>query len=211
MIWPATWLAALAGLVLASIPGALLGALLGQVLDRRLALRSWGELYRRLGGTPALSGEELLFVALGRLAKADGRVQEQHIQQAREEMRRLELQADAQRAAIDAFARGKAGQDDLRRPLRRLRHQPDQARQLLQACVRMRRPTGDWVAQSSVCWRPGVTGWAFRAASWMACWPVAGAARRRRPSVRPMSRPCSCSVWIVRRMPARSSAPIAAS
>lgn len=41
MIWPATWLAALAGLVLASIPGALLGALLGQVLDRRLALRSW--------------------------------------------------------------------------------------------------------------------------------------------------------------------------
>jgi DnaJ like chaperone protein len=52
-------------------------------------------------------------------------------------MRRLELQADAQRAAIDAFARGKAGQDDLRRPLRRLRHQPDQARQLLQACVRM--------------------------------------------------------------------------
>ena len=137
MIWPATWLAALAGLVLASIPGALLGALLGQVLDRRLALRSWGELYRRLGGTPALSGEELLFVALGRLAKADGRVQEQHIQQAREEMRRLELQADAQRAAIDAFARGKAGQDDLRRPLRRLRHQPDQARQLLQACVRM--------------------------------------------------------------------------
>lgn len=137
MFWPITFLGALAGGLLASIPGALLGGLLGQVLDRRLQLRSWADLRLRMGGKPELGEQELLFILLGRLAKSGGAVRPAHIQQAREEMRRLELQADAQRAAIDAFARGKAGQDDLRRPLRRLRHQPDQARQLLQACVRM--------------------------------------------------------------------------
>ncbi|EJT85651.1 heat shock protein DnaJ domain-containing protein, partial [Pseudomonas putida S11] len=70
----------------ASIPGALLGALLGQAMDRRLRLQGWEDMRERLGGRPALQDDELLFVMLGRLAKCDGRVGEQHIQQARQEM-----------------------------------------------------------------------------------------------------------------------------
>ena len=54
VFWPLTLLGALAGLLLASIPGALLGGLLGQVLDRRLQLRSWADLRLRMGGKPVL-------------------------------------------------------------------------------------------------------------------------------------------------------------
>jgi DnaJ like chaperone protein len=69
----------------------MLGALLGQALDRRLNLRSWGHLGEKLGGRPVLRNDELLFVLLGRLAKCDGRVLDGHIQQARQEMRSLEM------------------------------------------------------------------------------------------------------------------------
>lgn len=134
MLWPATLLGAVAGLAVASIPGALLGGLLGQVLDRRWRLHSWTVLRERIGGKPAPGDEELLFVLLGRLAKCDGRVLPAHIQQARAEMRRLGLDAPAQRRAIEAFARGKVGRDSLRGPLRR---QQARAEALLRACWRM--------------------------------------------------------------------------
>jgi len=137
MLWPATLLGGAAGLAVASIPGALLGGLLGQVLDRRLRLQSWAQLRERLGGAPAPRDEELLFILLGRLAKSEGRVLETHIQQARGEMRRLALDEPAQRAAIEAFARGKAGQDGLRGPLRQLRSQRERGEALLRACWRM--------------------------------------------------------------------------
>lgn len=100
MFWPLTLLGALAGLLLASIPGALLGGLLGQVLDRRLQLRSWADLRLRMGGKPVLGEQELLFVLLGRLAKSGGAVRPAHIQQAREEMRRMQLDGPAQQRAV---------------------------------------------------------------------------------------------------------------
>ncbi|SDH43165.1 DnaJ like chaperone protein [Pseudomonas benzenivorans] len=134
MLWPATLLGAVAGLAVASIPGALLGGLLGQVLDRRWRLSSWAALRERLGGPPPAADEELLFILLGRLAKCDGRVLPAHIQQARAEMQRLGLDAAAQRRAIEAFARGKVGRDSLRGPLRR---QQARAETLLRACWRM--------------------------------------------------------------------------
>ncbi|MEX6501835.1 TerB family tellurite resistance protein [Pseudomonas zhanjiangensis] len=134
MLWPATLLGAVAGLAVASIPGALLGGLLGQVLDRRWRLHNWTVLRERLGGKPAQADEMLLFVLLGRLAKCDGHVQQVHIQQARSEMQRLGLDAAQQRRAIEAFARGKVGRDSLRAPLRR---QQAQAEALLRACWRM--------------------------------------------------------------------------
>jgi DnaJ like chaperone protein len=142
MFWPITLLGALIGWLIASIPGAVLGALLGQVVDRRLKLGSWAALRARVTGTDVLSGNELLFYLLGRLAKSRGRVSEAHIQMARAEMRRLRLNAAAQRSAIDAFYRGKSSQDGLREPLRRLRGQPAQAKALLQACWRMARAEG---------------------------------------------------------------------
>ena len=101
MFWPITLFGALAGGLLASIPGALLGALIGQMLDRRLRLGSWADLRRRFKGegTMLMEGDELLFFLLGRLAKSGGRVSEAHIQAARGEMRRLQMTQTAQRMA----------------------------------------------------------------------------------------------------------------
>ena len=137
MLWPGTLIGAGAGFAIASIPGAMLGALLGQVLDRHLHLQSWAHLREKLGGRPVLRNDELLFVLLGRLAKCDGRVVEGHIQQARAEMRALEMSESAQRRAIAAFNRGKSGSDRLRGHLRRLRSQPFAAEGVLRACWRM--------------------------------------------------------------------------
>ncbi len=74
---------------------------------------------------------------LGRVAKCEGRVAEAHIQQAREEMRRLGLEGADLRAAIDAFSRGKLAADELREPLRALRGNRELLESLLAACWRM--------------------------------------------------------------------------
>ena len=137
MLWPGTLIGAGAGFAIASIPGAMLGALLGQALDRRLHLQSWAHLREMLGGRPVLRNDELLFVLLGRLAKCDGRVVDGHIQQARQEMRSLEMNESAQRRAIAAFNRGKSGNDRLRGYLRRLSAQPHASEGVLRACWRM--------------------------------------------------------------------------
>jgi len=115
----------------------MLGALLGQALDRRLQLHSLAHLRERLGGKPALRNDELLFVLLGRLAESDGRVVDGHIQQARQEMRQLDMGEAAQRRAIAAFNRGKTGEDRLRGYLRHLKAQPHAAEGVLRACWRM--------------------------------------------------------------------------
>jgi len=143
VFWPITLLGALAGWLLASIPGALLGALVGQVLDRRLGIDSWANLRKRLAGArPVMQGNDLLFFLLGRLAKSSGRISEAHIQAARREMQRLRLSAGQQRAAIDAFYRGKSSGEGLREPLQRLRGRQDEAKAVLQACWRMARAQG---------------------------------------------------------------------
>ena len=137
MLWPGTLIGAGAGFAIASIPGAMLGALLGQALDRRLHLQSWGHLREKLGGRSMLRNDELLFVLLGRLAKCDGQVLAGHIEQARAEMRSLEMSEPARRRAIAAFNRGKSGSDRLRGYLRRLSAQPHAAEGVLRACWRM--------------------------------------------------------------------------
>ncbi|QRY82369.1 DnaJ domain-containing protein [Pseudomonas sp. PDNC002] len=137
MFWPGTLLGLLAGWALASIPGAMLGGLLGQVLDRRLKKRSWRGLFEQLRGGPQVSDRELLFLLLGRLAKSRGRVVDAHIQQARTEMQRLQLDDAARRQAIDAFGRGKAGGELLDIGLRQRRGQEATAEGLLLACWRM--------------------------------------------------------------------------
>lgn len=137
MLWPFTLIGAGAGYAIASIPGAMLGALLGQALDRRLHIQSLAELRERIGGRKVPRDDELIFILLGRLAKSDGRVVDGHIQQARVEMRRLDLSEPATRRAIAAFNRGKDGRDNLRVHLNRLKTQPHAAEGLLRACWRM--------------------------------------------------------------------------
>ena len=123
--------------MIASIPGAMLGALMGQALDRRLQLHSWAHLLERLGARSALRNDELLFVLLGRLAKSGGQVVDKHIQQARLEMRQLDMDSAARNRAIGAFNRGKSGSDSLRGYLKRLKTQPHAAEGVLRACWRM--------------------------------------------------------------------------
>jgi DnaJ like chaperone protein len=137
MLWPCTLIGGGLGYAIADIPGAMLGALLGQALDRRLQLQSWAHLRERLGGRAVPRDDELIFILLGRLAKCNGRVVEGHIQQARVEMRRLDLNGPAQRRAIQAFNRGKDGRDRLHGFLHRFRAQPHAAEGLLRACWRM--------------------------------------------------------------------------
>ncbi|MFJ4155104.1 TerB family tellurite resistance protein [Pseudomonas sp. NPDC089752] len=137
MWWPSTVIGLGAGFAVASIPGALLGGLLGQAMDRRLRVQGWDDMRERLSGRAPMRDEELLFVLLGRLAKSDGRVAEQHIQQARQEMVRLDLAEAARLRAIAAFNRGKAGKDRLGHHLRRIRLQPHAAEGTLRACWRM--------------------------------------------------------------------------
>lgn len=137
LIWPITALGALAGFAAASIPGALLGGMLGQMIDRRLRLSSWSALFAQLRGTRGARGvddAQLLFIMLGRMAKCEGRVLDAHIQQARAEIRRLDLDEAGKLQAIEAFARGKTGTDSLRFPLLRQRANADS---LLRACWRM--------------------------------------------------------------------------
>jgi len=126
-----------AGYAVADIPGAMLGVLLGQVVDRRLQLHSWAYLRERMGGRTVLRNDQLLFVMLGRVAKTAGRVSEAHIDQARREMRLLAMSEQGQRRAIDAFNRGKTGNDPIRTHLQRLVRQPHTAEGLLRACWRM--------------------------------------------------------------------------
>ena len=137
MWWPGTLIGVGAGFAVASIPGALLGALLGQAMDRRLRLQGWEDMRELLGGRPVLGDDEVLFVMLGQLAKSDGRVLDGHIQQARQEMKQLGMNAPARLRAIAAFNRGKSGKARLGYYLRRLRQQPHAVEGTLRACWRM--------------------------------------------------------------------------
>lgn len=137
MLWPATLIGAAAGMAFASIPGALLGGLLGQVLDRRLKLQSFASLRSLFRPAVTVDDDELLFSLFGRLAKSDGRVLQQHIQLAREEMQRLELDESTRRRAMDAFNRGKQGKDSPEVSLLGMRERPERAEAVLRACWRM--------------------------------------------------------------------------
>lgn len=140
MIWPVTIIAGLTGLVVASIPGALLGILLGSIVDRNLGFSSWSQLRARLQPRPAkkLNAQQVLFMLLGHLAKSSGRVTPEHIQLARLEMQRLQLFGSAQTAAIAAFSAGKDCQLlDLANALRRHYRSPEQAERLLLVGWRM--------------------------------------------------------------------------
>lgn len=85
-----------------------LGAYLGRQFDKAAA----GDGGRgRIGGASTASRQqaffETIFLAMGRLAKADGRVSEEEIQIARSYMHQLGLGPDDVRLAIEFFNRGK--------------------------------------------------------------------------------------------------------
>lgn len=137
MLRPITLLGEVAGLLLASIPGALLGAMLGLLLDRCLEQDFWIRLGERLGLREACGEVELLFHLLGCLARSEGAAVDAHWRQARGEMARLCLDAQACRHASAAFTDGRLERARLRPALRRLGKRAGRAEALLRACWRM--------------------------------------------------------------------------
>lgn len=139
MLWPVTVVGALVGGLGGALPGALLGAVVGHALDRHWRLRRWSDLPARLAElrTGDSGFERVLFLCLGRLAKASGRVSQQHLQLARDLMQQYRLDEAARLAAMRDFNEGKTAGElgPLVRALRK--REPARAAELLDSCWRM--------------------------------------------------------------------------
>ncbi len=136
MLWPVTVTGLVLGAVVAGVPGGILGGVLGHALDRHWRLQRWSDLPRQLGLKPPF--ERVLFLCLGRIAKAHGRVTDEHLQLARELMRQYRLDEVQRRQAMDDFNRGKLPASRVERQLQRLcRQQPQRNAELLDCCWRM--------------------------------------------------------------------------
>lgn len=136
MLWPVTLGGIVLGGLTAGLPGAILGGVLGQALDRHWRLQHWADLPQRLGLRPEFN--QVLFLCLGRIAKADGRVTQQHLQLARELMQQYRLDEPQRLAAMGDFNAGKEGGRRVERALvRLLRQQPQRSAELLDGCWRM--------------------------------------------------------------------------
>ncbi len=138
MYWPCTLAGAAVGALIAGLPGALAGALLGHGLDRYWNLRRWRDLPMRLRESRGNRFEFVLFLCLGRLAKAEGRVEKAHLQLAREIMEQYRLDEAARLLAMRSFNRGKEPGVRIEPLLRRLfRRDPVRAAELMDCCWRM--------------------------------------------------------------------------
>lgn len=136
MLWPATLIGIVLGTAVAELPGAILGGVLGQALDRHWRLQHWSDVPQRLGLRPDF--HQVLFLCLGRIAKADGRVTQQHLQLARQLMQQYRLDEPQRQAAMKDFNRGKQPATRVERSLRRwLKHEPQRSAELLDSCWRM--------------------------------------------------------------------------
>ena len=139
MLWPVTVLGAVVGGLGGAVPGAVLGAVVGHALDRHWQLRHWRDLPDRLAQLRSAgnSFERVLFLCLGRLAKASGRVTQAHLQLARDLMQQYRLEGDARLQAMHDFNEGKQG-DDLIKVVRAFcRREPGRAAELMDGCWRM--------------------------------------------------------------------------
>ncbi|WP_022961613.1 co-chaperone DjlA [Halopseudomonas pelagia] len=140
MLWPVTVVGAALGGAIAGIPGGIFGAVLGHALDRHWQLQRWSDLPRRwreLSGREA-GFEQVLFLCLGRLAKAEGRVLPAHLQLARDLMQQYRLDDGLRLQAMQWFNQGKIPNQRLTPLVRRLlKREPERAAELLDCCWRM--------------------------------------------------------------------------
>ena len=145
MLWPVTVAGTFLGGLAGGAPGCILGAVLGHALDRHLALQSWSDLPQRLTRAAGRqhSFEQVLFISLGRLAKAEGQVQPAHVQLAREIMSQFRLLEADRLQAMKAFNRGKDPRIKIDRMIARLcEAEPARAADLMDCCWRMALVTG---------------------------------------------------------------------
>lgn len=140
MLWPVTLIGAALGGALGDVSGGIFGAVLGHALDRHWQLQRWSDVPRRcreLTGREA-SFEKVLFLCLGRLAKADGRVLPAHLQLARDLMQQYRLDESARLQAMQWFNQGKSPSQRLTPLVRRLlKREPQRVAELLDCCWRM--------------------------------------------------------------------------
>lgn len=140
MLWPVTVIGAALGGSIGGVPGGIFGAVLGHALDRHWQLQRWSDLPRRcreLLGREA-SFEQVLFLCLGRLAKADGRVLPAHLQLARDLMQQYRFTEAARLQAMQWFNQGKLPSQRLTPLVRRLlKREPARIAELLDCCWRM--------------------------------------------------------------------------
>lgn len=106
-------------------------------------MRRWGDLARRFSGGREGVFEEVLFLSLGRLAKAEGRVEPVHLQLARDIMQQYRLDEPARLKAMRDFNRGKDPAVSVARRLKRLkRNDPARAAEVIDCCWRMALASG---------------------------------------------------------------------
>ncbi|WP_304640304.1 DnaJ domain-containing protein [Pseudomonas sp.] len=140
MFWPVTLAGAAVGAAIGGLAGALLGALLGHALDRYWNLKRWVDVPTRLreGFGRRHSFERVLFLCLGRLAKAEGRVEKVHLQLARDIMDQYRLDEAARLQAMRSFNAGKdPGEPVSPRLVRLFRRDPARGAELVDCCWRM--------------------------------------------------------------------------
>ncbi|MDP6436131.1 MAG: co-chaperone DjlA [Gammaproteobacteria bacterium] len=164
--WTGKLIGAVLGFLLSkgSFTGAAVGFFIGHLID---GYRSGGlnRGSRRLGGfSTATAAErqrvffESLFLAMGHLAKADGRVSEEEIRIARGIMHQWQLRPEEVQAAIELFSRGKQPDFPLDTQMQKLasacRGQPELTRTFLE--ILMEIPLGKGqidAAERDVLWR----------------------------------------------------------
>ncbi len=151
MLWPVTVLGAVFGGLGGGVPGALVGAVLGHALDRHWRLRRWRDLSSKLaelrGGSSRF--ERVLFLCMGRLARANGRVTQGHLQLARDLMQQYRLDEPARLTAMHDFNAGKLAGTELTRLVQRFcRREPGRSAELLDCCWRMALLTGQLSAEA---------------------------------------------------------------
>ncbi len=104
MIWGKT-LGAIFGFLIFNLPGALLGIWLGHQFDRGISTNHFG--YARDPEQVKISFFTTVFKVMGHLAKADGRVSENEIQNANAVMAHMRLTEARRKQAIEHFSQGK--------------------------------------------------------------------------------------------------------
>jgi DnaJ like chaperone protein len=122
MAWIGKVAGGVIGFVMAKFPGALVGVILGHQFDRGMVK---GPVRTRRRSASAAERQhvffETTFLVMGHLAKTDGRVSETEIGAAREVMRRMRLDENGTRLAMQLFNAGKQPEFSVDAQVARLR------------------------------------------------------------------------------------------
>ena len=120
-MWIFILIPALIGLVVFGPFGMFFGACLGMLWGPSLFSSKRSLFSRQENAQKRINVQQLFFkttfVVMGRLAKADGRINELEIQQATQLMESMQLSVDMKKQAINWFNRGKIGLTDFRQLL----------------------------------------------------------------------------------------------